>query len=523
MRVRVTQLLIGAFLLLLIFHPEFHFKKKVSPYGVLLIDRSRSMEGSKIKEVNSAFPLKTMEFGGGKPGTAIGEALLQAKESFEDASFILLYSDGTNTRGENPIEVAKRIGIPICCIYPEINAKVFGFLSVFAPESIDEGDSVVFTVHYRSPQSATIRMLCEGISEKKRIKGEGIEEFTLGLNPGKHNIEFTLEVKEDTIRRVNRSLYVRRKHKALVLAESLDWNYKFFKRYLEDLNWNVKGFWKTDGSLPSLSQYDIVYFSGIPKKIEARIREYVKKGGKVIIIDPFPESLDYLPIVAPHLITISGELPPSRYLKSGGVRSKAKSLNLMGENVGYLMQYGKGYVVQFTYLDLWKLALSGEGIYNRDLFGEVMEEFLTTLISSELNISYPDRLLEGEDLYIYCEPKEPDSFIWDGKNLPVLGDTIMIPTPEANLHHFQVVFPSSTLKGSVEVVRGLEDRVGIDTGMLYAIGEVSNGGKWKENFDKSRFGFKEREIWVNLRHNWFFLGILFGILFFDWYLWMKGK
>ena len=523
MRLRPTQWLIVAFLLLLIFYPEFHCSKKIPPFGVLMIDRSDSMRGAKPGIIDSPFKLKRFEFGSKESGTAIGDGILKVMDRYEETSFIILYSDGANTHGENPIEVASMIGIPVYIIYPSFSPDMKGFISVFGPEIIEEGDTAIFKVHYQTYQTSLLSLLDGGVLDKKEVAGEGVIEFAINPPSGRHTFEFNLSIGEEIIDRTYRNLLVKERPKVLVLTCRLDWNYKFFYHYFKEMGFEVSGIWKKDDLGLSFSDYDIICMINPESNMIEQLGGYIKNGGNAIVVNSSILSTEFLPLIAPKMININTELPIKYYLKPGGIRRGASSIYVMGEKLVYFFNYGDGRVAQFACLDPWRLRLVGKGVYRRDLFGELMSKLLKFLIPVRLNISYPSRLIEGEELKIIFEPIVPDSFILDGQRKNVLDEYIVISQPDRGLHNFRVVFPSSTFVCSLRVMSRRDDRMGIDITMLDAIANISGGGKWEDDFEQSLFGFKEKDLFINLRHNWVFISMLFAILFVDWYFWMKGK
>jgi len=528
MRLRPTQWLIGILILLLIFYPDFHCNRKVSPFGIVLFDRSESMKGAPEPDINSPLPLKTLEFGGNKPGTAIGEGLLTARDCYEEASFILLYSDGANTQGVNPIKAGAEVGIPVYIICPDFTPEISGYISVFGPEGIEEGDSAVYKVHYRTPHPSVVRISEGEVQREKEVRGEGVISFAMSPGVGMHTLEFNLYRENESIARTERGLYVKKRPRILIYTGKLDWNYKFFYRFFKSLGYEVIGTWKKEQLKDSFSSFEIVCLINPKRFVEEKLGLYVSNGGRVIIVNSSLRAADFLPLIAPQVTSYSKELhskelPIHYYSKPSAIRRGSESINIMNEKIVYIMEYGKGRVAQFACLDPWRLQLVGKGVYQRDMFGEVMSNLLRFLLPPHLSVTYPDRLIEGEDLRMVFTPTIPDSFLWDGHHRAIFKDTIVIPNPEVGVHHFQAVFPSTTLIGSLSVEAREEDRKDIDTTMLSAIASISGGGKWEDDFDQSHFGYKEKELYINLRHNWFFFGIFFLVLFYDWYLWMKGK
>jgi hypothetical protein len=497
----------------------FNFKRKVTPYGILLIDRSESMKKAGKITIDSPVALKNYYFGENEQGTDIGKALHQAARRYEDAGFIVLYSDGSNTRGENPIEAAGNLGIPVYFIIPELK-ETTGFISVFGPTGVKEGDSVKLTVYYKTPEAATLEMNYGKEVERRNIKKEGISDFSFLPPAGRINIQFNLLVGNDTIDKTSWMLDVKKKRKILIIEDIPDWNHKFILRFFEDRGWAVSSH-KADSA--NFLDFDIVCFLNNPDNYKENIDDYLKKGGSIFVIGSALINLNFLPVIAPNLTRHSGELPESYYLKPGGVRRTSKELSVSGENVGYMMPYGKGTVVEFTYLELWKLALSAGQLYPENFFEKLMDDLLKELIKNKTSISHSRRLLEGEDFILqFGEQKDgTKSFFWDGQRLPVTDDSITIGNPAKGLHHFKIKLPSDTVEDSVLVVGESGDRVGIDTLMLSGIGDMSGGGRWDKDFKEENLESRERAIWINLRHNWFSISLLLLLLSLDWVLWMR--
>ncbi len=523
MKIRPTQLLIIVFILLLIFYPEFQYTQRVNPFGVLLVDRSESMKGINYKKIVTPLKIKKYEFDREKSTTAIGDGILDAIERYEDASFIILYSDGANTHGSDPIEVAANIGIPIFVYYPDFSSDTSSYISVFGPEIIEERDTAVFKIHYRTNKLSKVNLLEGELIKSDKVNGEGIVEFAVSPDYGIHTFEFNLSFDKKVTNRIYRNLLVKKRYKALVYTKRIDWNYKFFYRYLEEIGFDVSGIWRDENIDDKFSNYDIICFINPEENMEEKLRNYIKNGGNAIIVGSSIISSEVLPIIAPKVVNISKELPVQYYLKPSGIRRGASSIDVWEEKIIYIMKYGDGYVAQFTILDPWRLRLVGKGVYDRDIFSEVMSKVIKVIVPFNPNISYPNRLFLDEELRIIFEPIMPDSFKWDEMSKIIIDDELVIADPEKGLHEFKAFFPSSTLIGTVRVIAEGNDRTGIDMAMLEAIADISGGGKWKDDFEPSAFKEKEKKHFINLRHNWLFISIIFGLLFIDWYFWMKGK
>jgi len=526
MKTRLTQWIILGLLILMIFHPVFYFKKRVSPYGISLIDKSESMNHAKKIEIKSPFTLKDLYFGEKENGTDIGKAILTAVKTYADASFIILYSDGSNTKGENPIKVASKLGIPVYFVFPELTAETNkGFISVYGPSSVVEGDSVKLTVYYKTPNTAMLEMNYKNQTTRKKVIKEGILDFSLLPSIGKNNIQLNLLIENDTADRTNWALDVKKKRRLLIISEIPNWNYKFIKRYFEDKGWNTNNYERDTIDYQNFQDFDMLCLLDNPDKYKENIGNYLKEGGNILMVSSASSSLNFLPVIASTVSKYSGKLPESYYLKAGGIKRNSSALEIDGEIVGYSMPFGEGTVIQFTYLELWKLALSAEKLYPENLFEKLMGDLLRELTPDEIRISYSKKLLEGEDFILRFneQKKSVKTFFWDGQKLPITEDYITIREPLSGLHHFKIELPSNSIEGSVMIVGKPGDKMGIDTLMLSGIGDVSGGGKWSSSLVKENPNVKEREIWINLRHNWFFISLLLLLLFLDWFLWMRTK
>jgi hypothetical protein len=524
MKIRITQWVILGLLTLMIFHPVFNIKKKIPPYGILLIDKSESMQDVKEIEIESDYTIKKFYFGAEGRGTDIATAIIKAAETNPYASFIILYSDGSNTKGENPIMIAEETEIPIYFIPPEITGKTtWGFISAYGPNSIKEGDSVKITVYYKIPDTALLEIKTENQTIKENIKKEGILNFAFLPSAGKKDIRLNLLIDNDTIDRNHLSLDVRKKRKLLIISAPPDWNYKFIRRYFEDKNWEVGTNEKDNIRLHLSQNIDIICFLNDPVKYKEPLENYLEKGGKIIVISSVTSNLNFLPVIASTLTKYSGKLPESYYLKPGGIRRNSKTLPVNGENLGYTMRFAEGTVIQLIYLELWKLALSAGQLYPQNLFEELMDKSLKELISEETSIYYSNRLLEGEDFIIKFKKNENivKELYWDRKQIKFSGDPIIVKQPSPGLHYFKINLQSHSIEDSVLVVSAPKDRLGLDTLMLKGIAAISGGGEWYKNFKKEDFELKEKEIRINLRHNWFFIISLLLLIFFDWFLWMR--
>lgn len=523
MKIRITQWVFLGLLLLIFFHPVFHFKKRVPPYGILLIDESESMKDTKRLKADLPFTLKNYYFGKNEEGTNIGKALKEAAKKYPEASLIILFSDGANTKGENPIKVASGLNMPIYFILPKSNKITTHFISVYGPSSAIEEDSIKINVYYKVPETGTVEIKFNDKVSKKDIKEEGIFDFSFLPSKGKNNIQLNLLIENDIIDKTEYSVDVKEKQRLLIINEIPNWNYKFIKRYFEDNNWKVTNWKKDNIKVQDLQNYNMLCVLDNPEKYKEEIEKYLLKGGKVFIGSPASPNLNFLPILAPTLSKYSGKLPESYYLKAGGTRRNVKEIEISGENLGYSIEHGKGTLFQLAYLQLWKLALMDKNKYTVDFFEKLMDNLTEELTTEGLIISYSKKLPEGEDFILKFDKniESKKTFFWDGEVLPLIVDSIVIKNPLPGLHHFKITSPSGRIEDSVLIVEKPGDRMGIDTLMLSSIADISGGGEWSSSLAMDNLQIKEREIWINLRHNWIFFSFLLLLLFYDWFLWMR--
>lgn len=523
MKIRITQWFILGLFLLSLFHPVFHFKKNVPLYGILLIDESESMKNIKKGPIQAPVPLKTFHFGKNIKGTNIGKAIVEASEKYSEASFIILFSDGSNTKGENPIEIAGKIGLPIYIVFPEEDKVSNGFISVYGPNSALEGDSVKIKIHYKVLGKAAIEINYKAETEIKNIEKEGILNFSFLPGEGKNNIQFDLLIQNEIVDRAIWTIDIKERNKLLIVNTIPNWNYKFIKRYFEDKGWKIEDYKKDNTKDENIFDHDIICVLDDPDKYREKIENYLLKGGNVIVVSSSSPNLEFLPLITSTISKYRGELPEAYYLKPGGVKSNTKTIELSGEKVGYSIVYEKGTITQFTYLELWRLAILDKSLYKKDLFKELMDNLTEELTQEELNISYSKKLPEGED-FILKFNKNKDlnkTFFWDGQKIPIKEDSIIIKNPSEGSHHFRIEMQPQNIEDSVLIIAEGGDKMGIDSTMLSSIGGISGGGEWDSSLGREDFQVKEREIWINLRHNWFFISLLLLILFSDWVLWMK--
>lgn len=523
MKMRITQWIILGLLILILFHPVFHFKKDIPLYGVSLIDESKSMKNIKKRKIKTSIPLKTFSFGKSKNGTDIGKAIIEASAKYSEASFIILLSDGSNTEGKNPIEIAGKVGLPIYIVFPEEDKINTGFISVYGPNSALEGDSVKIKIHYKVPDKGIIEIKNNGRIEKKDINKEGILNFPILPSVGKNDIQINLLIENEIIDKAIWAIDVKKKQKLLLLTDVPNWNYKFIKRYFEDKRWKIKDYKKDNIKDENIFDYNIICVLDNPDKYKEKLEKYLLKGGNVILISSASPNLDFLPIITSTLSKYRGELPEAYYLKPGGVKSNAKNIELAGEKVGYSIVYGKGTITQLIYLELWKLALLDKSLYKKDYFKELMDDLTGELIKEESSISYSKKLPEGEDFILkFNKNKNSEkTFFWDGQKIPIKEDSILIKNPPRGLHYFRIDMQPKNIEDSVLIVAEGDDKMGIDSTMLSSIAAISGGGEWDGSLSREDFQIKKREIWINLRHNWFFISLLLSILFLDWFLWMR--
>lgn len=520
MKIRFTQILVPILLLLLLFFPRFNFTVEVEPYGVILLDGTESMQGARNTEVGSEFKIRRMVFGENRSGTDLGKALREAERKFPDADFFILLSDGSSTAGENPLKIAGSMETPVFYIVPDIENPELSLISVYGPSVIEEGDTASYRTYFRLPGRGKLGAIFDGDTVERGVRNEGIEEITFSGKPGQHQIIFYLSTGGSILRKSIRSLRVKEKKRVLLMGQELDWNFKFFRRFFEDEKWTVKYAWNNLDTVKDFSDNDVIYYSGSADEHADKFVSYLKNGGVLLFMDDHPGDLDFLPAVAPRLIRSE----EGNYLKPSGLRSNTEKIRSGEENIALLRNYDRGKVVQFTYLDLWKIALQ-EGVYsNSENFEDICSQILNDVVKEKPSLYYAKTVIEGRPLEFYFENRVPERFEFNDRTYTPRRDSLIIPEISEGKYHFKSTYGDTTISDSVEVLKyRVDDRVGVNYSVLKGIGDLSGGGRWDDDFNPSEFKSEEKEVWINLRHNWFFLGFLFSVLILDWILWLKRK
>jgi len=338
------------FLLLAISEPVFSLVRSLSkpPVVALLIDRSESMslvEGGKERlervkellgsgfkeELASQGPICLFQFSAGinplgpsdslipmGKGTAIGEALLEAKKELSEENVVgmIIFSDGENNLGRDPLQVGKGLDVPLFPVgvgspLPPKDLAITGYRT-----------NEVAYVGAKLPVEATIRgsgfsgqkgllFLKEGGETLDRVEfslpGEGGEvKVSLGFIPqeeGLHKYTIFLPQREGELTGENnqREFYIqvlKSKLKVLLLSGGPDWELSFLRRALEgDANIEPKifigkkdGFY--EGRLPAkmeeLKGYDLVILQNCSRRLikggmEDLLVGYVGAGGALLM------------------------------------------------------------------------------------------------------------------------------------------------------------------------------------------------------------------------------------------------
>lgn len=522
MRLRFTQWLFIILLLILVFYPEFSCKVTVEPYGIYLLDSSESMKEFKPPDLrNSKVPLKKFTFSGDEKGTAIGDAIERAAEKYRDASFMVIYSDGANTRGTSPLISASRSEIPVFTVSPESSPEPSPYISIYGPGSIVSGDSAFIRIHYVSPKSSMLNLKLGKYEKTFEVHGEGVRELWISPSPGRYKIRVSLNYEGEKLIERKKNLTVTQKRNVIIISGSLDWNYKFFKRFFEDNNYDVAGVWKQEEEIPELKRYDLVCAFNVKPGYLNSLREYIAGGGNLIVLGRTGKDIKFLPLIAPRLESKSTGLPVKYYLNPAGIRRESREIKVEDEIIAYMMNYEKGRVAQFRVLDAWMLKIKGESLYGRDMLAEVLKKMEKEFFREKVNLLYSDFLVKGEDARFEVAGGEIEEFFWDSRKVTVEDSVISIVSPETGIHSFRAVFSSTTLVDSVEITDEMVDRMALDTIMMNAIGTVSGGGKWSQDFNPGDFKVKRAKRNFNLRYNWFYISLLMLVLVADWILWMR--
>jgi len=337
-------------LILAISEPVFSLVRSLSkpPVVALLVDTSKSMSlveegkrrlekvkelmGSGLeKELTSQGRVYPFRFSSGlQPlspsdsltptgkGTAIGDALLQTKKelSGENVVGMVIFSDGQNNLGRDPLQVARGLEIPLFPVgvgspLPPKDLAITGYRT-----------NEVAYVGAKLPVKATIRgsgfpgqkgllFLKEGVETLDRVEfplpSEGGEvKISLSFAPqkeGLHKYTISLPQKEGELTGENnqRQFYVqvlKSKLKVLLISGGPGWELSFLRRALEG-DANVEptffigkkgGFY--EGKPPTkpeeLKGYDLVILQNCPRKlikrgIEDLLVDYVKEGGALLM------------------------------------------------------------------------------------------------------------------------------------------------------------------------------------------------------------------------------------------------
>lgn len=356
-------------LFLALFEPVVSYNRvfERKPKMTLLLDRSGSMnitenETSRaekadrlirsplFKNISDAFDLEIIPFAGSLPidgkledtnKTALGSVLaeLSRKQVGEPAEAWMVLSDGISNFGIAPTEVADNIKSPV--------------YTIGIGEDIAARDAAITDIQYNDiifagrPTEITIDLEWSGLDnenarlqlkrgnrarESKTVKlgpGELRDQIKMSFTPekpGRQTFEISLAGIEGESAKSNNSRsfsvnVLKSKLKVLLVAEALDWEYSFLKRFLEksesvELTEVVykKGGGTLTGTFPDrqseLNQYDLVImYDPVWSKLSGKAEladSYLKdNGGGIFILlgqnylrGSFPRWIDrYLPFL----------------------------------------------------------------------------------------------------------------------------------------------------------------------------------------------------------------------------------
>ena len=502
---KILRILIIVLVLILIFAPEFTLNLRVKTYGVFLIDGSRSMDRNRLSppDIKSPYPLKKFVFDYKRERTGIGDAILKAKERYPDAGFILLYSDGMNNTGEDPIMAIEKAGIPVFVIIPE--EKETGIAIIKCTHFITEGDTAVY---YIRANKGKLRMLMDGkkVYEKQIKDAEEILIPVFMRERGKKKISFILKGNSlsDTLETYT-TVLPRPSFK--IISERPDWNMGFIRRELME-----KGYLESE-------KPDLYIFINPLKEQEDKIKTLLQKKKRIFVLGENVTSLSVLPLrgYSRKEITFLERIPMT-VLSPKVVLPKATIFYFYNLEAGLLYRHG-GTLFQSLMPQLWKLHLSSEGLLNKNLLSAYMESVFVYLGVINPHIELPVKIPEFSTHPIIFKGTPPEKVFIDTSWIPVHGDTLYLPPLPSGTYKISFVFQGDTLNDSLNVFSPVEER-GINIEELETLARVSKGGIVRNTLPSGIVPGK-RTIKINLRHNPLIYLLIILFLITEWVIWMR--
>jgi len=544
---RITRIFIIIFIIFLLIHPRWVFKKHIAPFSIVILDDSPSMKIWKntpdYKRLISSLHikhriLKISSFG--KNNTCIGDALEYAEGHFPDASFILLLSDGINSGGVDPVYTADKGDIPVF-VFPFADYFKDNLIkSIYGETRIYEGDTLHLTIQAEGGDSIVVN----GKNKWVKIITAGIAEFSIAPDTGNNLYKIYL-YPEDKIPENNQGVFacqVMRKKRIDIVSSLPDLDFKYIRRLFHAQENIVQGFIRRkDGffNIDSLrmdnvniQDMDLLVVVNPDEKIEYLIEKALEYGKNVLYC---PERLKYAPYL-PFLpgasrsqkLFLSDSLPPIEYLRPSGMLPGAKGLsNINGKFLFAEMRYKKGNIIESSFKGLWRLALRQGIDYTKKYFNVISKEKDTK------QVIYPYIIKAGENMQITVISKFHNGWIAFRNKKEILrrfmGDTLKaeLNAPVKGGKYTFKLFIMDSLKGEYPVyVKDISEEFRLnypDTLLLQSIAELSGGKPIHSIKEIPKFKGKEKEIYFNAVHNPFILGFIILLFGIDWWLWKRNR
>ncbi len=502
----IIRVIIVILVFFLFFNKEIRLKRYIKPFGVLLIDGSKSMYGLKIPSIKTGYKTIKIVFNKNQTKTEIGNAILDCVNRYPDLSFIILYSDGNNNSGIDPLDVVRRLNVPIYVILPEFQdipqvsvKKYKDFLRV--------GDTAYFYITSSKDVSLEIKedeVLYSTMNLKKDI------EFKVGYYSEKEGVKnlsfiFRNEYFVDTI--FQKVTYLP-KIKYSIQYSKPDWNVRFIKRIIED-----KGF--TPSKIGDLNFFIL---NEKDEMIEKNLSEFYRRRLKLFVVISYQSDINFIPFNKFSIMLDSLNRVYFNSLLPFFTQKNSKELRFLNKRIGY---FNEDFTLfQSTILDIWKLSFSAIGLEDKDYLSEIIDSVIFFMGLREKEIIIPDTVNSKSEFYIYSNGLNADYIQIDSLFVPY-SETLLVYPLNEGMHIIRFIGRDTTTK-SIYAINPYEDKKGINRVLLEDIVKVSNGKFIKNEFFED-FGRKKKEIIVDIRHSIYSYLIIILLLSINWYLWMKER
>ncbi len=500
------KILIAILILSLLFNYEAKFSKKIKPYGILLIDGSNSMNGLKLPEIKSKYKLKRYIFNKGDEKTEIGNAILEYIKKFPDVSFLILFSDGNNNSGIDPIDVVKKINLPVYVLLPEFT-DIPEIVIKNYKDFVRIGDTLYFYISISKGSRLTIKD-----NEKWKLimdlkKGTEYKVPYFSLNEGEKNISFIFESDNfaDTI--YKRITFLPKKKYSIYYSKP-DWNVKFIKRIIEE-----KGFINSEKG-----DINIFIMNEKNQQLEKKLKDFYKENMNIFIIITYQSDIGFLPFnkfsIKKDTIrdVLFESLLPFFTIKN------AKEMKYLNTTIGYFNDDYK--IFQTSIIDLWKLSFTMKCLENKDYLNEIFDSVLLFMNLKDKEIFLKDTVNAGEEFYIFSRNLNKKYVLIDNTIIP-FAETILVYPLKEGIHTIKFI-GNDTITKNIYAKNPKEEKKGINRILLEEIIKIS-GGKFVNNEFNEVLPIKNKEIIINLRHSVFIYLFIIFLLSLNWYLWMKER